>query len=125
MKTFPIYFNKNKSKVIAFEIENLYISNKKIVRLLKSLNGVSLVKLGKGFLSNSDVRAEFSYLGEQYIVYEPFGDNSRYWIGPKETDEKAIDIKAIEDKFETYSPGLFRKLLGDIFSFKFLLKPNK
>jgi len=59
---------------------------------------------------------EFGFADREYAVLEPFGDNSRFWIGPKEpetsdTDITAIDITAIEEAFLAYRPSLAAQVL--------------
>jgi hypothetical protein len=54
-------------------------------------------------LSQNDVRLRFSYLGDDYEVYEPFGDNSRYWIGPDgEQAQRVSRIEEIHDVFAAH-----------------------
>ncbi len=52
------------------------------------------------------------------IVLEPYGDNSRYWIGPKEPAENALDVGDIENAFKAYRPPLHRKILGDVLTLR-------
>ncbi|MCY1562005.1 hypothetical protein D9M68_993370 [compost metagenome] len=53
------------------------------------------------------------------MVWEPFGDNSRYWIGPQEA-ERDVDFATVEMAFKQYRPALLRKVLGDLIGLKFL-----
>jgi hypothetical protein len=46
-------------------------------------------------------RFAFIYLGRSCVVHEPFGDNSRYWIGPV-AQEPAIDMTAVRDAFSRF-----------------------
>ncbi|MDE3043147.1 MAG: hypothetical protein KGJ82_21615 [Nitrospirota bacterium] len=53
---------------------------------------------------------------------EPFGDNSRYWIGPKGGKDDvpaAANIGKIKSAFERYKPPLSVKLLGDLVRLNF------
>jgi hypothetical protein len=109
MKTFPLA--KKDERLVAFEIENIYVSRKAVAKLLKQANGVTGVRLLGRFGSSDDTRIEFKYLGRDYIVWEPFGDNSRYWIGPRNPGEGADEIIGLEDIFEQYKPPLHRALL--------------
>jgi hypothetical protein len=34
-------------------------------------------------LKGEDEFCEFEIKGQKFVALEPFGDNSRYWIGPK------------------------------------------
>jgi hypothetical protein len=42
--------------------------------------------------------------GRPCVVNEPFGDNSRYWIGPVEKDP-LLDLRAIHDAFVGFRFG--------------------
>ena len=100
-----------------------------MVRLLKTVAGVTEVHLGGRFGSSDDVRIEFKCQGHDYIVMEPFGDNSRYWIGPKGGKDDvaaASNIGKIKSVFDGYKPPLPVKLLGDLVSlnFKGLFRPS-
>jgi hypothetical protein len=66
-------------------------------RVLTSVQGVSDFKRAR---SNDD-RFAFIYRGRPCVVHEPFGDNSRYWVGPVETDPP-IDMTAVRDAFSQF-----------------------
>ena len=116
MRIFPA--NGKDGRAIGFEIENVYVSRKAISQLLKQVDGVSDVKLGGHFGSSNDIRIEFQYLGCNYMVWEPFGDNSRYWIGPKNPEESVADAKGLEDIFRRYQPPFYRSLLGNLLTLR-------
>lgn len=118
MDTYPIVDPKKGECPFAFEIENAYVSRRTVARLLGGLDGVTDVGLGGRFGSSNDVRVEFKYRNHDYIVLEPFGDNSRYWIGPKNDAESAGDIGEVENIFKRYQPPFHRALMGDILSFR-------
>jgi hypothetical protein len=42
------------------------------------------------------VHIRFLYRGREYIVWEPFGDNSRWWIGPEQTSVEPVSLVDIE-----------------------------
>ena len=63
-------------------------------RLLSSVDGVSSFKR-QWF---DDDRYSFVYRGRRCVVNEPYGDNSRYWIGPTESDPP-LDMRAVHDAF--------------------------
>lgn len=120
MKTYPII--QRGSDPFAFEIDHVCLSRRMIARLLEKIEGVTEVHLGGRFGSPDDVRIEFKFQGRDYIVMEPFGDNSRYWIGPKgdqDDTSAAANIGKIRDAFEGYKPPLPVKLLGDLVSLNF------
>lgn len=103
---------------IAFEIENIYVSRQTVARLLAKVNGVTGVHLRGRFGSSDDIRVEFKYLDRDYIVWESYGDNSRYWIGPKNPDENAGDIGNAENAFKLHHPPFYRQIIGDILSLR-------
>ena len=120
MITYPIV--QEGAPPIAFEGDHVYLSRRTIVRLLTTVEGVTEVHLGGRFGSSDDIRIEFKCQGHEYIVMEPFGDNSRYWIGPKGGKDDvpaAANIGKIRNVFERYKPPLPVKLLGDLASLNF------
>ena len=50
--------------------------------------------------------------GETCVVHEPFGDNSRYWIGPAFPERSAIDMRPIQQAFAGSENVLQRILEG-------------
>jgi hypothetical protein len=117
MQTYPIMDSQGRYP-FAFEIENVYIGLREIGRLLRQLDGISDVHVRKPFRRWEDIHVWFKYMNRDYIVQEPFGDNSRYWIGPKETVEKALDVTAIENVFRSYRPSLHRGIPGDVLTLR-------
>ena len=118
MDTYSIVDPKKGSRPFAFEIENAYVSRRAVAHLLGRLDGVTDVGFGGRFGSSNDVRVEFKYRNRDYIALEPFGDNSRYWIGPKETAESVDDIGELENAFKRYKPPLHRTVIGDILTLR-------
>ena len=106
----------------AFEIDNAYIGLKQIEALLSSVEGVKDVG-GYKLFKTDDVRIEFHYFEQPFVVWEPFGDNSRYWIGPKD-ERLSVNLDKLESAFSRYKPNVFRKILGDLLTLnvKSLLK---
>jgi hypothetical protein len=37
-----------------------------------------------------------SYRGREHIVWEPYGDNSRWWIGPEDESAPLIPLDEVE-----------------------------
>ncbi len=120
MKTYPII--EDGPDPFAFEIDHVYLSRKTIARILGKVEGVTEVHQGGRFGSPDDVRIEFKCQGHDYIVMEPFGDNSRYWVGPKGGKDDvaaAANMGQIKAAFEGYKPSLPIKLFGDLVSLNF------
>jgi len=116
METFPV--SKEGGRQTAFQIDNVYVSRRAVARLLGKLSGVTDVHPRGRFGSSDEVRVEFKYLGRDYLVWEPFGDNSRYWIGPKNPENGAVDIAGLESAFKQYRAPFHRALLGDLLTLR-------
>ena len=104
--------------VFAFEIDNAYITSRKIATLLIGVDQVSDLKVRTAFSSIDDVHVEFKFQQTEFMVWEPYGDNSRYWIGPKHNQEY-VDISELEFIFEKYQPSWIFKIYGDLISCNF------
>jgi len=48
----------------------------------------------------NDDRIVFKFYGREVVVHEPFGDNSRYWVGPQDPDASSDnDITPLHEAF--------------------------
>lgn len=65
-------------KAYAFEIESIYFSLKEIAHILTLVKDVTEVEVRKVFSKSEDTHIKFKYFHHPYVVWEPFGDNSRY-----------------------------------------------
>jgi len=81
MKTYPLYDSQN--RLFAIEIETISIGRRGVCHLIEIIAGATLKRRPK-LLSwfREQVFCEFIIDGEIHIAEEPYGDNSRYWIGP-------------------------------------------
>lgn len=104
---------------IAFEIDNAYVGLRAIHKLLTSIEDVTEVRPRRLFSKWDTVHIRFKFKGRDYFVVEPFGDNSRYWIGPESEDHHA-GIEEIRRAFADYKPNFLRKLVADIISLRFI-----
>ncbi len=75
-----------------------------IRRILHSVDGVS--SQNREF--RSDVRLTFVFRGVPWIVWEAWGDSSRYWIGPRDVENHIIDVAPIHDAFAKYKSPITR-----------------
>lgn len=113
MKTYPV--EDGKGNEFAFEVENAYIRPRKIAELLVKIKGVTDIQLRKIFDTSPDTHVKFKYFETDFVVFEPFGDSSRYWIGPKsEKDYFLTPIEKMEKVFKEYKLPIFAKLFGDV-----------
>ena len=70
--------------------------NGRLARRLRDIAGVSDVRLRKWWVGSPDVHIRFRYHDREYIVWEPYGDNSRWWIGPVDEDAPHIPLGELE-----------------------------
>jgi hypothetical protein len=105
-------------RFFAFEIDNIYIGPRMVATILSAVEGVTEVRQRKLFRSPSDVHVSFKYNGKEYMVWEPWGDSSRYWIGPEKDDIKD-DITSIAAALEHYDPPVVVRWLGDVMTLNF------
>jgi hypothetical protein len=119
MKTYPVISDHGKETPI-FQVDNALISVRTVMRLLMEVDGVNDAHQRKVFERAGDIHARFTYLGRPFIVWEPYGDNSRYWIGPAdmvEGEPAVVDppnIEQLKRPFEDYRPWLHRSFFGDL-----------
>jgi hypothetical protein len=77
----------------------VYIRPGTIASLLKAIEGITDVrKEGFGGIPR-EIHVRFKYQGYDYVAWEPYGDNSRYWIGPDNPDECKKSIRGLLKKF--------------------------
>ena len=112
------YFYRNDGSLSGFEIENIYITLREIVKLLESVEEVANIKRRRLFGRPMDIHVTFTCFGKDCVVWEPYGDSSRYWIGAN-NEEEVVDLDAIAKAFSDHRPPFLVKLLGDLVSFKF------
>jgi hypothetical protein len=111
LRTYPL--TDDSGAIYAFEVGNAFLSPREIARLVKSSLGASITAGPQGFASADDMRLRFHYAGTEFEVFEPFGDNSRYWVGP--AGEKPIrvpEIDKLHNIFLAYRPSLLRRLVS-------------
>ena len=83
----------------AFEVDNSRLQfGRTLSRILESVPGVTNVRLTT-VLSGDEHRAYFEFQGVAFVVWEPFGDNSHYWIGPADLAVPAPDIGPLMQAF--------------------------
>lgn len=117
MKTNPI-INEH-GKIYAFEIRNDFVSLRRVIGILKSINGISDIYKPKWriFFNRTSVKLEFSFEGVRYVVMELHGDSDAYWIGPKDIGVQNDGVLKIEAIFRAASTfrivEVMRKILKE------------
>lgn len=92
-------------RVFAFEIENADIRPGTLADLLATVGQVSNIQLPDTCSASNDTRLEFKFRGEDYVVWDPYGDRNRYWVIRKRRGQ-ALDISALEKVFMEYPAPL-------------------
>ncbi len=101
MRTFQLHNDDGKS--IGFEISNSFLSSGGIAKFIHRIKGCEIVGKQRWFSAN-EVHVRFSFSGKRFIVWEPFGDNSRLWVGPQDGETVTPEtIDELKSKFEATS----------------------
>lgn len=110
MKTWPL-FDENKT-LFAFEISCLAAGVGKVATILSGISHVSEIEKRKPFRGPADLHIRFKYHNRPMMVWEPYADNSRFWIGPQKRDGDTIDISEIEEAFREHKGLWIANLFG-------------
>jgi hypothetical protein len=70
-----------------------------IRRVLRSVPDVSEIRR----IWFSEQRVLFRLHGEECEIWEPFGDNSRYWISPSNAKSSKLNLSELHAAFAEYS----------------------
>lgn len=100
----------------AFEISNAFLSSRGIARFIGRCPGVTIIHVRRMFALDEEVHVEFELNRDRYHVWEPFGDNSRLWIGPAEGKQRFESIDYIQRFVAEHWPGPFSGLLARLVS---------
>jgi hypothetical protein len=83
MKTFDL--KDSEGKIFAFEVSNFLITRWMVYKIIRRICGVTIIRKPKmfSFLRGEEKFCEFKLEEVLFETCEPFGDSSRYWIGPQ------------------------------------------
>jgi hypothetical protein len=112
MRTYPL--RNDDGLMFAFEIEHIGV--RRVAEVLRRIEGVADVRPRTLFARPPDVRIRFTYRGTDCMVWEPFGDNSRLWIGPYEDRVRNVSMDEIERTMAQYAPPSLIRLVLDLVS---------
>lgn len=92
-------------RIFAFEVDNFGLTRKDVVSVVESIVGASVIRRPKRFFSQfrEEIFLEFEIEGRRFEAWEPFGDNSRYWIGP-EPAEWCEQVSRVRTAFARSEP---------------------
>ena len=77
----------------AFEVNNLHLTRSGVRRIVRRIPGVTIVEIPRKFRLLADQDEEFcmfDFEAIRFVAWEPWNDNSRYWIGPKVDEGKEV-----------------------------------
>lgn len=114
MKTYPL-LNDN-GEMTAFEISNIFFpSSASVSRFFAKCPGVKFTRQRRMFERGNDLHAEFTFEGIPFVVWEPFGDNSRFWIGPdEEVHNWETGLRKLHEFVSSNWPGPLSKIVGSV-----------
>ncbi len=110
MKVYPDI--NNNGVLTSFEISNSLAGPRMLAQLIEKQLGGEIFDRRKWF-SDNEVHFRFLFLGKEFAVWEPYGDNSRYTICP--ADESDIDsniIEKVQEGFKKFQPGILGMITG-------------
>lgn len=86
----------------AFEIDNFKVSRKLAAKIAEGIPNSKIIKHPKRFLSwfREEVFCKFEINGIRFQIDEPYGDNSRYWIGKLEEGGFCKELLEVEKAFK-------------------------
>ncbi len=89
-------------QLVYFEVPNTLLSRKAAVKIIKEIPNVEILKNYK----RDDIFCTFKLGNRVFEIMEPFGDNSRYYIG-EPIAQSSEELKMIKEKFSTHKCGVF------------------
>jgi hypothetical protein len=81
--------------LFAFEIDARPLG-RRLASVLDRIDGVSAVHRRRWWSGSPDVHVRFQYCGREYLVWEPHGDSSRWWIGPDDDTAEHVSLADVE-----------------------------
>jgi hypothetical protein len=70
-------------ELIAFEVPSGLLGRAGACAVARAIPGVTMIREGTSELfAREDDFCAFEVEGVRFIISEPFGDNSRFWVGP-------------------------------------------
>lgn len=93
MRTYDV--TDKHGRTFAFEIDNVWMDRASVAAVVRTILGARLKELHVSWFG-PDEFCEFEVGGITFVAWEPWGDNSRYWIGPRppEFSEHTATVRA-------------------------------
>ena len=85
---------ENADQPAAFEVSNITLSRTRACRIVEAIPGAQILKRPAAFSwFREPVFCKFELDGQKFEIEEPFGDSSRFWIGPASTGNNQRILK--------------------------------
>ena len=72
----------SQGRVFAFEVNTFLLSRRRLSSIVRKIPQVRIIRT-PDLLPGEDEFCEFEIDGQGFVAWEPWGDSSRFWIGPK------------------------------------------
>ena len=109
--------NNDHGDVCAFEIPSSYFfSSACVARFFSRCPGVQVERVRRLFEFGNEVHAIFTLDGDRYFVWEPYGDNSRYWVGPEKGAAPPPSLAKLREFVHSSWPGPVSALRARVLS---------
>jgi hypothetical protein len=102
MKTFDI--RDPRGRLVAFEVSNTLLGRRGVCRIVAGIPGVTVLRRPRALSWwREEVFCEFLLGGVRFEIWEPYGDNSRYWIGPAGAEPAVGSTATIVEAREAFA----------------------
>lgn len=115
MNTHPLFDSEGNYR--GFEIESFYISVRSIAATLATVPKVTNVRVRRLFASAAEMHVRFDYDGVSCVVWEPFGETSRYRIVPDDMTT-IVPLQPVEEAFTRFEPNPVDQFIGDLLTLR-------
>lgn len=103
MKTFDL--RDREGHLYAFEVNNVLLGRRGLLRVVRTIPSVRITRKPLVLLSwfREEEFCEFTVGDRRFVAWEPFGDNSRYWVGPQPLC-RCTELSMVRDTFIKWRP---------------------
>ena len=103
MKTYDL--KDDQGHVYAFEVENILLTRGGLSRLVRRIPGCRVIRRPTPFMrwssKENEEFCEFEVDGASFVAQESWGDNGRFWVGPKLAEGQTPQWSASVDRVRT------------------------
>ena len=104
MRTYDV--NDEQGRALAFEVPNALLSRRQACAAIHDMPGAVVVRHARRSFSrerDNEEFCEFKVGDETFVMWEPWGDNSRYWIGTR-PPHACPELEQVRAVFRAYQP---------------------